>query len=84
MTLLMVIAVLSQSFDVAPQEVQVDVQTMERAILYLKKDATAEIALSDVRLEPVHDSTIWPSPECAQVEPCLPLSKDTQDRPYFK
>ena len=52
MTLLMVVAaVLSQSFDVAPQEVQVDVRTMERTIPYLKKDATAEIALSDVRLE---------------------------------
>lgn len=83
MTLLIVIAVLGQSFDVAPQEVQVDVQTMERAILYLKKDATAEIALSDVRLEPVHDSTKWPSYECAQVE-CTACDDSTQDGPYFK
>ena len=84
MTLLIVIAVLGQSFDVVPQEVELDVQTIERAILCLKKDATAEIALSDVWLEPVHDSTIWLSHECAQVEPCLPIKEDTQDASYFK
>ena len=83
MTLLIVIAVLGQSFDVAPQEVAVDVQTMERAILYLKKDATAEIALSDVLLEPVHDNTTWPSNECAQVERTA-CDDSTQDDTYFK
>ena len=82
-TLLLIAAISSPSFDVAPQEVEVDVQTMERAILYLKKDATAEIALSDVWLEPVHDSTTWPSPECAQVE-CIACNDSTQDDTYFK
>lgn len=82
-TLLLVIAFSGHSFDVAPQEVEMDVQTMERTILCLKKDAATEIAVSDVWLEPVHDSTIWLSLECAQVE-CTACDDSTQDGPYFK
>ena len=82
-TLLLIAAISSPSFDVAPQEVEVDVQTMERAILYLKKDATAEIALSDVLLEPVHDTITWPSNECAQVERTA-WNGGTQGDTYFK
>lgn len=83
MTLLIVIATLGQSFDVASQKVEMDVQTMECPILCLKKNATAEIALSDVWLEPVHDSTTWPSPECAQVERTA-WNGGTQGDTYFK
>ena len=82
-TLLLVTAISSPFFGVDPQEVEVDIQTIERAILYLKKDTTAEIALSDVRLEPVHNSTIWLSLECAQVE-CTACDDSTQDVSYFK
>jgi hypothetical protein len=81
-TLLTVIAILGQSFDVAPQEVEVDVQTMERVTLYLKKDATAEIA-SDVELEPVHDSTKWFEFSCAKVERTA-CDDSTQAETYFK
>lgn len=83
MLTLLLAAAIGQSFGVAPQEVEVDVQTVERTILYLKKDAAAEIALSDVWLEPVHNSTIWPSLECAQVERTA-CDDSTQDGPYFK
>lgn len=82
-TLLLAATISSPFFGVAPQEVQVDVQTMECAILYLKKDAAAEIALSDVRLEPVHNSTIWLSLTSAQVERTA-CDDSTQDGPYFK
>jgi hypothetical protein len=82
-TLLLVIAFSGHSFDVAPQEVETDVQTMERSILYLKKDAAAEIAVSDVWLEPVHDSTTWPSHECAQGERTA-WNGGTQGDTYFK
>lgn len=80
----MVIAVLGQSFDVASYDVVIDTQTIEKALCDIcQKDATAEIALSDVRLEPVHDSTTWPSPKCAQVERTA-CDDSTQDGPYFK
>lgn len=82
-TLLLITAISSPSFDVAPQEVNVDVQTIERTILCLKKDATAEIALSDVWLEPVHDSTTWLSLKCAKVERTA-CDDSTQDNTYFK
>jgi hypothetical protein len=75
--------VIGQSFDVAPQEVKMDVQTMEQDILCLKTDVTAEITLSDVRLEPVHDSTKWLSLTSAQVERTA-CNDSTQDVPYFK
>ena len=82
-TLLLIAAISNPSFDVAPQEVEVDVQTIEHAIFSLKKDAITEIAASDVWLEPVHDSTTWPSPECAKVE-CTACDDSTQDNTYFK
>jgi len=82
-TLLLVLAFSGLSFDVAPQEVEIDVQTMERTILCLKKDAAAEIAVSDVWLEPVHDSTIWLSLTCAQVERTA-WNGGTQGDTYFK
>lgn len=81
----MVIAVLGQSFDVASYNVVIDTQTIENALCDIcRKDATAEIALSDVRLEPVHDSTTWFELLCAQTLERTAWNGGTQDEPYFK
>lgn len=77
LTLLLAAAFLSPCSDVAPDPILYEIRESYSQV-------AAEIALSDVWLEPVHDSTIWPSLISAQVEPCLPLSEDTQDGPYFK
>ena len=82
MSLLLLIAILGPSFDVAP-EVCMEVQTLEQEMFYIK-DAAAEIAEEAMWLEPVHNSPKWFEFSWACVESCLPLSEDTQDRPYFK
>ena len=81
MSLLLLIAILGPSFDVVP-EMCMEVQTLESKMFYIK-DAAAEIAEDAMWLEPVHDSTTWPSPECAQVERTA-CDDSTQDVPYFK
>ena len=77
LTLLLAAAFLSPCSDVAPDPILYEMRESYSQV-------AAEIALSDVWLEPVHDSTIWLSHECAQVEPCLPIKEDTQDASYFK
>jgi hypothetical protein len=84
MTLLMVVAVLGQSFDIAPYDLVIDTQVIESALCDIcRKDAMAEIALSDVRLEPVHDSTTWLSLTSAKVERTA-WNGGTQGDTYFK
>ena len=80
-TLLLVIAFSGHSFDVAA-EVCTEAHTLEQS-MYCITNAATEIAVSDVWLEPVHDSTTWPSPECAQVERTA-CDDSIQDGPYFK
>ena len=75
-TLLLAAAFLSPSFGVAPDPILYEIRESYDQV-------AAEIALSDVRLEPVHNSTIWLSLECAQVE-CTACDDSTQDGPYFK
>ena len=81
-TLLLVIAFSGKSFDVAP-EVCTDVHVLEQNI-YRIDSAAAAVAESNVELEPVHTSSIWPSFCSSNVEPCNPLSENTQDETYFK
>lgn len=81
-TLLLVIALSSKSFDVTP-EVCTDVHSLECEIDRIKSVA-ATVAESDVELEPVYECTKWPSLVCAHVESCHLLSDDTQDETYFK
>lgn len=81
MSLLLLIAILGHSFDVAP-EVCTEVQTLESKMFYIK-DAAAEIAEDAMWLEPVHDSTTWLSLECAQVERTA-WNGSTQGDTYFK
>lgn len=76
-TLLLAAAFLSPTFGAAPDPILYEIRESYDQV-------AAEIALSDVWLEPVHNSTKWLSLTSAQVEPCLPLSEDTQDGPYFK
>lgn len=80
-TLLLVIAFSGPSFDVAV-EVCTEAHTLEQS-MYCITNAVAEIAVSDVWLEPVHDSTTWPSSECAQVERTA-WNGGTQGDTYFK
>ena len=80
-TLLLVIAFSGHSFDVAA-EVCTEARTLEQNV-YCITNAATEIAVSDVWLEPVHDSTTWPSPECAQVERTA-CDDSTQGDTYFK
>lgn len=80
-TLLLVIAFSGHSFDVAA-EICTEARTLEQNV-YCITNAATEIALSDVWLEPVHDSTTWPSPECAQVERTA-WNGGTQGDTYFK
>lgn len=80
-TLLMVIAFSGPYFDVTP-EICTEARVLEQNIHYIT-DVAAEIAVSDVWLEPVHDSTTWPSPECAQVERTA-WNGGTQGDTYFK
>lgn len=80
-TLLFVLVISSQcsrSFD-----------TIDEPLIYqLDKEciqslSPAEITECDVRLEPVHDSTTWPSSECAKVERTV-WNGGTQSDTYFK
>lgn len=75
-TLLLAAAFLSPSFGVAPDPILYEIRESYDQV-------AAEIALSDVWLEPVHDSTTWPSPECAQVERTA-WNGSTQGDTYFK
>ena len=77
----MVIAFSGPSFDVTA-EICTEARVLEQNIHYIT-DVAAEIAVSDVWLEPVHDSTTWPSPECAQVERTA-WNGGTQGDAYFK
>lgn len=74
--LLLAAAFLSPSFGVAPDPILYEIRESYDQV-------AAEIALSDVLLEPVHDNTTWPSNECAQVERTA-CNDSTQDGPYFK
>ena len=80
-TLLLVIAFSGHAFDVAV-EVCTEARTLEQST-YCITNAVAEIAVSDVWLEPVHDSTTWLSLECAQVERTA-WNGGTQGDTYFK
>lgn len=80
-TLLLVIAFSGPSFDVAA-EVCTETRALEQS-MYRITNAAAEIAVSDVWLEPVHDSTTWLSLTSAQVERTV-CNDSTQDIPYFK
>ena len=80
-TLLLVIALSSKSFDVTP-EICTDVHGLEWNIDRI--ESVAAVAESNVELEPVHTSSIWPSFCSSNVEPCNPLSENTQDETYFK
>ena len=80
-TLLLIIAFSGPSFDVTA-EICTETRALEQSV-YCITNVAAEIAISDVWLEPVHDSTTWPSPECAQVERTA-CDDSTQDVPYFK
>ena len=83
MSLLLLIAILGPSFDVTP-DICMEVRTIEQEMLYIK-DVAAEIAESNVELEPVYNfCTKWPSLVCAHVESCHLLPDGTQDETYFK
>lgn len=82
MSLLLLIAILGPSFDVAP-EVCMEVQTLEQEMFYIK-DVTASIAEKAMWLEPVHDSTTWFEFPCAQTLERTAWNGGTQDGPYFK
>ena len=77
----MVIAFSGPSFDVTA-EICTEARVLEQN-MYCITNVAAEIAVSDVWLEPVHDSTTWPSPECAQVERTA-WNGGTQGDTYFK
>jgi hypothetical protein len=81
-TLLFIIALSSKSFDVTP-EICTDVHSLECNIDRIDS-VTVTVAESNVELEPVHTSSIWPSFCSSNVEPCNPLSENTQDETYFK
>ena len=80
-TLLLVIALSSKSFDVTP-EVCTDVHSLECNIHRIE-DVTAAVAESDVELEPVYECTKWPSLVCAHVERTA-CDDSTEDKTYFK
>lgn len=79
-TLLLVIALSSKSFDVTP-EVCTDVHGLERNIDRIESVA-ATVAESNVELEPVHTYASWPS-FSANVERTA-CDDSTQDETYFK
>lgn len=84
-TLLLVIAFSGPSFDVAV-EVCTEARTLEQSTYCITNavaDAVAEIAVSDVWLEPVHDSTTWLSLTSAKVER-IAWNGGTQGDTYFK
>jgi hypothetical protein len=80
-TLLLMIAFGSKSFDVAP-EVCTDVHVLEQNI-YRIESVTAAVAESNVELEPVHTSSIWPSFCSSNVERTA-CDDSTEDEIYFK
>lgn len=80
-TLLLVIAFSGPSFDVAV-EICTEARTLEQNVYYIT-NAAAEIAVSDVWLEPVHDSTTWLSLTSAKVERTA-WNGGTQGDTYFK
>lgn len=80
-TLLLIIAFGGQSFDVTP-EICTDVHVLEQNINRIDR-AAAVVAESNVELEPVHTSSIWPSFCSSNVERTV-CDDSTQDETYFK
>ena len=83
LTLLLVVVTSGLTFGADIYNVEEDVQAIERGILLSNRDAAAAIAESNVELEPVHTSSIWPSFCSSNVEHTA-CNDSIQDETYFK
>ena len=85
-TFLLAMAISAQSVVVSEDPILYEIREDYTILYEIREDYTkieAEIAVSNVELEPVHTSSIWPSFCSSNVERTA-CDDSTQDETYFK